>query len=88
MTMADIDHDPDPTGTITAALARIVGGEQSASLRSDTVLADLGVDRLARVLLVDACAQAGIDLDAQVAWTARTVGDLVESLESAESVES
>ena len=69
--MADVDRDPDPTRTITAALARIVGGEQSASLRSDTVLADLG-----------------IDLDAQVAWTARTVGDLVESLESVESVES
>jgi hypothetical protein len=86
--MADIDHDTDPTPAITAALVRIVGGERGVTLRSDTVLADLGVDRLARVLLVDACADGGVALDAQVAWTARTVGDLVESVESVESLKS
>lgn len=69
---------------VRSALARVLGHSSSLGLggvemRSDTVLADLGVDNLARVLLMDACADLGVALDEDAAWAARTVGDLVES---------
>lgn len=77
-------------GLVRAALSRVLGGHTGAAmsdihLRSDTVLADLGVDELARVLVVDACADHGVVVDAQSAWTARTVGDLVDAAELADA---
>lgn len=77
-------------GLVRAALSRVLDGDTGAGmsdvhLRSDTVLADLGVDELARVLLVDACADRGVVVDAQAAWTARTVGDLVDAAQMADT---
>ena len=65
---------------VMSALARVLDQPSGAAMRADTVLADIGVDALARVLLVDACADDGVRLDPQAAWTARTVGDLIESV--------
>ena len=62
------------------ALVRVLGSAGGQWLRSDTPLGDVGVDALARVLLVDACRDAGIDLDPDAAWTAHTMADLAESV--------
>jgi hypothetical protein len=72
--------------TVHRALARVLGDPSittvgGMSLRSDTALADLGVDNLARVLLLDACADMGVIVDEHAAWMALTVGDLVESVQ-------
>lgn len=61
------------------ALARVLGSPGGRWVRADTSLEDIGIDALARVLLVDACGDAGIDVDADSAWSARTVADLADS---------
>lgn len=63
------------------ALARVLGAPSGDWLRPDTILDDIGVDALARVLLVDACRESGIDVDADRVWCARTMGDLVMAAE-------
>lgn len=59
---------------------RVLGQPRRAELRSDTPLAAIGVDDLARILIVDACADSGYHLSASDAWSASTVGDLIDAV--------
>ena len=61
---------------INGVLAAVLGTPGGSWVRPDTVLADIGVDSLARLLIVDAAALAGLRLDPQRVWTAVTVADL------------
>ena len=64
---------------LEVSLARVLDAPASGWLRPDTPLDGIGVDALARVLLVDACRAAGIDVDPDTAWSARTVADLIDA---------
>lgn len=76
---AKIVAGPSATEAVMEALARVLD-QPVGAVRSDTVLADIGVDQLARVLLVDACAESGITVDPDAAWSARTVAELLQGV--------
>jgi hypothetical protein len=64
---------------LTAAAAAVLGTDVDW-IRTDTPLERIGIDPLARVLLVDAAADLGVDLDPHTAWTATTWGGLLDGV--------
>jgi hypothetical protein len=60
------------------ALRRTLDLAPTASLRSDTPLADVGVDSLARILVCDYLAASGWIVTDEDAGEAQSIGDLAE----------
>ena len=68
---------------VPSALMRVLGTPQGVTLRRDTPLAGIGVDPLARLLLIDACLDAGLAVDPDEVWRAQTVGEVMMAADTA-----
>jgi|GEM_PF-6714988 hypothetical protein len=75
-----MDEPPVPS-----ALMRVLGTPQGVTLRPDTPLAGIGVDPLARLLLVDACLDDGIAVDPDRVWRAQTLGEVMMAADATHS---
>ena len=73
--------DRDAVASAIAAVEQVLEWDPPSGspggVRADTPLSVLGVDSLARLLIVDACAESGWLLAEDAAWSAEDVRGLV-----------